>query len=99
MLQENGYLQVIDFGLSKVLADGAHTCTFAGSPLYLAPEVSIDQFPYTRQIDWWAVGIMAYEMLVGTHPFVDSNHNLNVRQLLKHLRIKQKRPIVWPTDV
>ena len=70
MLQENGYLQVIDFGLSKVLADGAHTCTFAGSPLYLAPEVKEGQYPYTRQIDWWAVGIMAYEMLVGAHPFV-----------------------------
>ena len=91
-MQENGYLQVIDFGLSKVLAAGAHTGTFAGSPLYLAPEVRpVGGNSYTRQIDWWAVGVMAYEMLVGTHPFVDNNtKNISTGRLLKKLWKKQE---------
>ena len=41
------------------------TMTFLGSPLYKAPEVKPDGQGYTNKIDVWAIGIMAYEMLVG----------------------------------
>ena len=39
MLQENGYLKVIDFGVAKVLKHGQTMNTSTGTPLYLAPEI------------------------------------------------------------
>ena len=74
MMQDNGYLQVIDFGVSKILENARQTMTFTGTPEYLAPEVqnlakSGISRPYTIKVDWWAVGIMAFEMLIGYNPF------------------------------
>ena len=83
MLQENGYLKVIDFGVAKMLEHGQTANTFTGTPHYLAPEMlakttdrSKAKEPYTNKVDWWYVGVMAYMMLVGRHPFID-NHKIN----------------------
>ena len=58
------------------------TKTFLGSPLYKAPEVSPEGEGYTNKIDVWAIGIMAYEMLVGKNPFIE-NTNQGLSKLLK----------------
>ncbi|XP_041420337.1 serine/threonine-protein kinase N2-like [Xenopus laevis] len=39
-----------------------------GSPAYMAPEVVMEE-AYTRAVDWWALGVIVYEMLLGTKPF------------------------------
>jgi len=68
LIDEHGYLKLIDFGFAKVLENG-HTYTFCGTPDYLAPEI-IAGTGHGKPVDWWALGILLYEMLAGKAPFV-----------------------------
>ena len=72
MLDENGYIKIIDFGLAKSLEQNEVTSTVCGTPNYLAPEIIANQGG-TKSVDWWAVGIMIYEMLFGCSPFQGIN--------------------------
>ena len=68
MLDSDGYLKVIDFGISRKCNRLEKAKTFAGNQAHMAPEM-INNMKYDKSIDWWAVGVMMYEMLVGCNPF------------------------------
>ncbi|XP_046577454.1 serine/threonine-protein kinase N2-like isoform X1 [Haliotis rubra] len=69
LLDTEGYLKIADFGLCKEsMGFGDRTSTFCGTPEFLAPEVLTDT-SYTRAVDWWGLGVLIYEMLVGESPF------------------------------
>ncbi|XP_030669428.1 serine/threonine-protein kinase N2-like isoform X2 [Nomascus leucogenys] len=69
LLDTEGFVKIADFGLCKEgMGYGDRTSTFCGTPLYLAPEV-LTETSYTRAVDWWALGMLIYEMLVGDSPF------------------------------
>lgn len=69
LLGTDGYVKIADFGLCKEgMGFGDRTSTFCGTPEFLAPEVLTDT-SYTRAVDWWGLGVLIYEMLVGESPF------------------------------
>jgi len=68
LLDSRGYLRLTDFGFAKVVDD--RTWTLCGTPEYLAPEIIQNQ-GHGKAADWWACGILCYEMLVGHPPFYD----------------------------
>ncbi|XP_048687643.2 serine/threonine-protein kinase N1 isoform X1 [Caretta caretta] len=69
LLDKEGFVKIADFGLCKEgMGYGDRTSTFCGTPEFLAPEVLTDT-SYTRAVDWWGLGVLVYEMLVGESPF------------------------------
>lgn len=73
LLDVNGHIKLTDFGLSKeIMSTDETTSTFCGTAEYLAPEL-VMQMPYSYPIDIWALGILTYEMILGTTPFYNDN--------------------------
>jgi len=70
MISENGYIKLIDFGLSALMVN--RTFTICGTPEYMAPEIVLGR-GYSRGVDLWAAGVFLYEMLVGFTPFNPEN--------------------------
>ena len=68
MLDKNGYLKLIDFGVSKELKDIDSTNTICGTPHYLAPEIIIGK-GYSYSADYWSLGITMFELFYGYVPF------------------------------
>nr|XP_034188551.1 cGMP-dependent protein kinase, isozyme 1-like [Osmia lignaria] len=70
VFNNRGYAKLTDFGSSKRI--GLHkTTTFMGTPEYLAPEI-IQSKLYNQAVDYWALGILTYEMLLNRTPFQDA---------------------------
>ncbi len=65
-----GQLILTDFNLSKLIKDreSGRENTFFGTPDYIAPEVLRGE-PTNEMIDYFSVGVIAYEMVIGVTPF------------------------------
>lgn len=66
MISGNGYIKVVDFGFAKHVY--TRTYTLCGTPEYLAPELLMMK-GHGKGVDWWALGVLLYEMVVGVAPF------------------------------
>ena len=71
LINSDGYIKLTDFAFSKKLEKDL-TYTVVGLPEYYSPEM-INQSGYNKSIDFWQLGILLYEMIVGYTPFIDSN--------------------------
>ncbi|KAL9113782.1 MAG: hypothetical protein Q9227_002227 [Pyrenula ochraceoflavens] len=69
MLTLDGHIKVADYGLCKEeMWYGCTTSTFCGTPEFMAPEILLDK-KYGRAVDWWAFGVLIYQMLLQQSPF------------------------------
>ncbi|KAE8583138.1 hypothetical protein XENTR_v10020438 [Xenopus tropicalis] len=78
---EDSKIMISDFGLSKI-EDGGMMATACGTPGYVAPEL-LEQKPYGKAVDVWAIGVISYILLCGYPPFYDENDSELFNQILK----------------
>ncbi len=87
LICDDGYIKLADFGLAKLLGEDVAN-SFCGTPEYLSPEMIVGT-GHDHTLDWWALGVLIYEMLVGIPPFYNANKH-------KMYYLIEKGDIRWP---
>ena len=80
LIAKTGYLKLTDFGFAKRI--NGKTYTLCGTPEYLAPEIILNK-GHGMPVDWWTMGILLYEMLVGIDPFSDDDPMMIYQKVIK----------------
>ena len=76
MFDAEGHVMITDFGLSRgVINMNDSAQSFCGSPAYLAPEMLRRQ-GHGKPVDWYLIGVLLYEMLVGIPPYYSNNKDI-----------------------
>lgn len=70
LIDRQGYTKLVDFGFAKIIVGKAFT--LCGTPEYLAPELVLAK-GHTKAVDYWAFGVLLYEMVAGYSPYADAN--------------------------
>ena len=86
----DGYVKLADFGFIKRLQQHERTYTFCGTPEYIAPEIISNQ-GYNQSVDWYALGIMIYELMYGRPPFM-ANDPMEIFNMIL------SKKIIFPYD-
>uniref|UniRef100_A0A1I7WTI5 Protein kinase domain-containing protein n=1 Tax=Heterorhabditis bacteriophora TaxID=37862 RepID=A0A1I7WTI5_HETBA len=68
ILDAEGHIQIVDFGLAKYLENGEKTGTICGTLQYMSPDVSSGN-PYAHYIDWWSLGVIMHVLYTGRYPY------------------------------
>ncbi|CDW72093.1 protein kinase domain protein [Stylonychia lemnae] len=89
----HSYISLVDFGISKQLDFSTRERTYSvrGTPEYMAPDM-LTQDGYSFPVDWWALGTITFEMLVGTPPFYEESQSMMFKKILK-------QKLKFPNDV
>ncbi|XP_030070303.1 protein kinase C eta type isoform X1 [Microcaecilia unicolor] len=83
LLDQEGHCKLADFGMCKEgIFQGSTTSTFCGTPDYIAPEI-LQEMQYGPPVDWWAMGVLLFEMLCGHAPFEAENEDDLFEAILK----------------
>lgn len=92
LLDSEGHVKLTDFGQSRGDMSppsggrdetvSRRSFSLVGSPYYMAPEIFLKE-GHGVEADWWSLGILIYEMLVGLPPFYNENTSLAYRMLLQ----------------
>ena len=68
LLDERGHAHITDFNIAVHYSERRMLTGVAGSMAYMAPEI-LAKRGYTYTIDWWSLGVCAYELIFGRRPF------------------------------
>ena len=83
LIDQDGYIKLTDFGLSKEINKFEMANSFCGTQDYLSPQIVKGEY-YDKNVDWWALGIILYELLIGKSPFFSSNINKMCEKICKN---------------
>eukprot|EP00210_Caulerpa_lentillifera_P000821 g794.t2 len=95
LIDEKGYVKITDFGFAKRMLLGGKTYTLCGTPEYLAPEL-VTQTGHTFTADWWALGVLLYELATGQPPFYDEDR---VKMFKKICDVRYSFPVNMSQDM
>lgn len=76
----------MDFGFAKRIKPNNKTWTFAGTPEYVAPEIILNK-GHDRSVDYWALGVLVHELLIGKPPFRGKDHMKTYNLILRGIDI------------
>ncbi|KAK4875456.1 hypothetical protein RN001_011878 [Aquatica leii] len=83
LLDAQGHVKLTDFGLCKEhIQEGIVTHTFCGTIEYMAPEI-LTRSGHGKEVDWWSLGALMYDMLTGAPPFTAENRKKTIEKILK----------------
>lgn len=83
LLSQSGNIKLADYGLSKCeMSAESRTRTFCGTPEFMAPEILLD-LPYGLAVDYWAFGVLLYQLLESRSPFYGSNEKETFQSILR----------------
>lgn len=94
LLDARGYCKLTDMGLAKIVKPEERAMSVVGTPDYMAPEV-ICQTGHHQPVDWWMLGVLVFELLVGRAPFeAESTPQIYelVKQGIDHVRFPRECP-------
>lgn len=75
LLDLDGHVRLTDFGLSRMgMSKGKKSHSFCGSPEYMSPEM-LKGDGHGREVDFYSLGALLYEMLTGLPPYYDRNRD------------------------
>jgi len=72
LIDSEGCVKLADFGFAKILNASDKAWSLCGTPEYLAPEIILSR-GHGKGVDWWALGILIFEMLAGYTPFCNGS--------------------------
>uniref|UniRef100_A0A8C6NQ52 Protein kinase C n=1 Tax=Nothobranchius furzeri TaxID=105023 RepID=A0A8C6NQ52_NOTFU len=99
LLDHEGHVKLTDYGMCKEgIRPGDTTSTFCGTPNYIAPEILRGE-DYGFSVDWWALGVLMFEMMAGRSPFdiITDNPDMNTEEYL--FQVILEKPIRIPRSL
>ncbi|KAM9475008.1 protein kinase C zeta type isoform 1-T1 [Clarias gariepinus] len=99
LLDQDGHIKITDYGMCKEgIRPGDTTSTFCGTPNYIAPEILRGE-DYGFSVDWWALGVLMFEMMAGRSPFdiMTDNPDMNTEEYL--FQVILEKPIRIPRSL
>jgi serine/threonine kinase 32 len=90
LLDERGHAHLTDFNIAVHFSERRLLTGVAGSMAYMAPEI-LAKRGYTYTIDWWSLGVCAYELIFGRRPFRGKTNNELTHSI-------SKDPLKFPED-
>lgn len=94
LLDSSGHIVLTDFGLSKEFLPGDtnhRAYSYCGTMEYMAPEVVRGSSAgHDFSVDWWALGVLTYELLTGASPFTVEGERNTSKEISQ--RILKKNP-------
>jgi len=93
LLGKGGYIKLCDMGFAKFVVEKTHT--LLGTPEYMAPEMIDPPHGHDHMVDWWALGVLTFELFTGQGPW----YNLGIDSddpVPKMLAIRDSHDDGWP---
>ncbi|KAG7320707.1 hypothetical protein KOW79_015122 [Hemibagrus wyckioides] len=103
LLDEHGHAHLTDFNIAAIVKDDLKATSIAGTKPYMAPELfqtSEGTHPgYSFAVDWWSLGITAYELLRGQRPYIMRSSTPTSEILQSFHKVHPCYPAAWSVEI